>query len=295
MKSWKLLGAVTVAVALTAGACANAPSRDAPRDGGTSAGGIQHPTGPGQLVLRIDVGGGFVMPETTLTQIPPFSLYGDGLAVSPGPQIAIYPGPALPAVVQERLSADAVQAILVAARDAGLFQDRDLTDLGSTGIADAGTTTFTVAAEGRVFTTRVYALAELGARPDGMSPDEFQARQDLIAFQAKVTGLGWLPAGSVSDQRPYQAAGLRLLTSEYRPQDGLQESPLAWPLTPGLGEFGQPFPGAIAGLRCGVVAGSDLGTLLPLVERANQLTPWSSQGARFGLLARPLLPDESGC
>ena len=34
---------------------------------------------------------------------------------------------------------------------------------------------------------------------------------------------------------------------------------------------------------------------MPLVEQANQLTPWTSDGSQYGLLFRPLLPDESGC
>jgi hypothetical protein len=35
--------------------------------------------------------------------------------------------------------------------------------------------------------------------------------------------------------------------------------------------------------------------VLPLAQSANQLTPWRSDGAKFAILFRPLLPDESGC
>jgi len=34
---------------------------------------------------------------------------------------------------------------------------------------------------------------------------------------------------------------------------------------------------------------------MPLAEKANELTPWRSDGAEFQLFFRPLLPDESGC
>ena len=285
----RMLGAV-VAAGLLAGACANATS------GSGAGGGITYPTGGDQLVLRVDVGGGFVAPQTTLTQFPLFSLFGDGLAVSPGAQIEIYPGPALPATVQQRLTPDAIQQILVSARDAGLFESRDFTDLGSVGIADAPTTTFTVVADGRTSTTHVYALGELGQQPGGMSQDEYQARKDLLGFESKVTDLTWLPDGSVSDQGAYQPAGLRVFVGDYQPGQGLTEPPMQWPLSPELADFGQPLPGgAVQGMRCGAVTGADLDTLLPLVEQANQLTPWTSGGSRYGLLFRPLMPDESGC
>ncbi|MFL5680698.1 MAG: hypothetical protein ACJ77B_08860, partial [Chloroflexota bacterium] len=39
--------------------------------------GIQHATGPGDVVLRMEQGGGFVNPEFLLTNGPLFTLYGD--------------------------------------------------------------------------------------------------------------------------------------------------------------------------------------------------------------------------
>ena len=48
-------------------------------------------------------------------------------------------------------------------------------------------------------------------------------------------------------------------------------------------------------MRCGAVAADAATTLLPLAEQANQLTPWTSDGERYALWFRPLLPDESGC
>ena len=53
---------------------------------------------PDDLVLRIDVSGGFLAPGVALTHLPMFSLYGDGRVIREGPQIEIYPQPALPAI-----------------------------------------------------------------------------------------------------------------------------------------------------------------------------------------------------
>jgi len=287
----RLIGAVVLSIGMLAGACANAPTDDGAGDGG----GISYHTGATQVVLRIEQGGGFVPIEYNLTNMPMFSLFGDGLVVIPGAQIEIYPGPALPAMSQMRLTPEAIQLLLQKAVDAGLDVDRDYTDLGSVGIADAPTTTFTLTIDGQVHTTNVYALGLLDTAPDGMNPDEFQARQDLLALQNEAMDLSWLPEGTVSDEGMFAASGLRVFVGDYRPDDALVEPPIDWPLTTGLSTFGDPVPDGPEGMRCGAVTGDDAAVLVPLVNQANQLTPWVSDGTRFGLLLRPLLPDETGC
>jgi hypothetical protein len=291
----KLFGATVLFIGLLGGACANPSAGDGAGDGPTGTGGISHPTGADQVVLRIESGGGFVPVEYNLTNLPIVSLFGDGLLVAPGAQIEIYPGPALPALTQERLSPDGIQQLLQAAIDAGLETDRSYTDLGSVGIADAPITTFTLAVDGQTHTTVVYALGELGTKPDTMSSDEFRARTQLMAFETKASDLGWLAEGSVSEQGTYQPSALRVFSSDYRQDDTLTEPPIAWPLIPGLATFGDPVGSDPGGIRCGAVSADAADTLLSLAERANQLTPWTSEGNRYGLLFRPLLPDESGC
>jgi hypothetical protein len=287
----RLIGAAVLSIGLLASACANATTDDGAGDGG----GISYHTGATQVVLRIERGGGFVPIEYSLTDMPMFSLFGDGLVVIPGAQIEIYPGPALPAMSQMRLTPEAIQLLLQKAVDAGLDVDRDYTDLGSIGIADAPTTTFTLTIDGQVHTTNVYALGMLDTAPDGMDPDEFQARQDLLALQDYAMDLSWLPEGTVSDEGMFEPSGLRVFVGDYRPDDALVEPPIDWPLTPALSAFGDPVQNGPEGMRCGAVTGDDAAVLVPLVNQANQLTPWVSDGTRFGLLLRPLLPDETGC
>jgi hypothetical protein len=93
----------------------------------------------------------------------------------------------------------------------------------------------------------------------------------------------------------YTPTALRIYSGPYQPDPSLTEPPIAWPLTPGLDLFGDSQQGTPGGMRCGTVAGDDAATLMPLVEQANQLTPWTSDGSQYSLLFRPLLPDESGC
>jgi hypothetical protein len=44
-----------------------------------------------------------------------------------------------------------------------------------------------------------------------------------------------------------------------------------------------------------VVKGHDLETMLDAAEEANEFTPWLSDGQRYALILRPLLPNERGC
>jgi hypothetical protein len=255
--------------------------------------GIDHPTGASDLILRVHAGGGFVPVDYTLREIPFFSIYGDGRLVTLGPQIEIYPGPALPNLQVTHISEDGIQAILQAARDAGLFGPDVRYD--HPGIADASTTTFTVVAEGRRHVISGYALG-FDEQPSGLiSEEDAAARRKLNDFQMKLGDLrSWLPAGTVSDEEPFGFDELRIFVRDEPPQDdALPQNELPWPLSPGLADFGAVVPDL--DIRCGSVQGPDLDALLPLAQRANELTPWGNDGHLYGLILRPLLPDESGC
>jgi hypothetical protein len=258
------------------------------------------------MVVRISVGGGFVSPAYTITQLPQFSLMGDGRAITPGAVPEIYPGPAIAPLFAQQFTPDAVQAILSLADTDGLLApDRAFTDLGSVGIADAATTTITVVADGQAHTFSFYALSELGQKkPDHMSQDEFDARTKAQDFTTKVGDLSWLPAGSAANPAPFVPNAVRVFVSDYQADPNLSEPAIAWPLATGLADFGDAMKGTAGGAlntdnglpsRCGAVTGDDFTTLLPLIDQANQLTPWKSDGREYGLLFRPLLPDESGC
>jgi hypothetical protein len=281
--------AAAATVTLISAACADASSTT------SGGGGIEHPTGAGQLVLRVETGGGFTAPEYQLRLLPEFSLYGDGSLITPGPQIEIYPPPALPSVQTQPIAEDGVQAILQAAIDAGVDTDQAMTDMGSTLIADAPTTTFTISVNGATHSFGVYALGILeGDRPQGMSKDEFDARQALSAFVQQLSDLqSWLPAGSLGEMTTYDASGARVYVGDVRHDDQLPQPKIAWPLDPPLASFGEDTG---AGYRCGAVTGADwTDTLQPLAAGANELTPWTSEGVKYGLVFRPLLPDETGC
>jgi hypothetical protein len=258
-------------------------------DGSGSGGGIEHPTGATDLILRIGLEDGFVPVEVNLTRLPGVSLYGDGTLVSEGPVIEIYPGPALPNLLAQRLTEEGIQAILEAAKEAGLT-DGDASYPYAC-VTDMPTTVFTTTADGHTSVVSAYALGFA----DGSCPDvDTEARAKLTDFQAKLGDLSWLPEGSVGAQEPFAFDELRIYVSPYQGDPEMPQEAVAWPLDPALDAFGEP-DATLADTRCGTVSGTDLETLRPLAEGANQLTPWSSGGEKHRLLFRPLLPDESGC
>jgi hypothetical protein len=276
MKPWKATLAV---IGVLAVGCARS----------SASGGTPLPGGSPQLVLRIDLTGGFITPETLLRRVPTIALYDDGRLVLPGPQIEIYPGPALPNLQVRHVSAAGIRAILAAAADAGLLgPDRRL---DAPAIADAPTTVFTVVTDG---VRHVVSVQALGIDPGpGASPGDAEARAKLSAFETKLTTLdSWLPSGSIGPERSFVPDELRFYALSYRPAEDLPQKPHEWP----LGSL-QGLP-ALAGndqVRCGTVSGQALGSVLALAGTANELTPWKADGQRWSMVFRPLLPDESGC
>jgi hypothetical protein len=257
---------------------------------GSSGGGIAHPEGPNELVLRIATGGGFVPVEYKLTVTPEFSLYGDGRVIETGPTIAIYPGPALPNLQTATISEETIQAILEAAREAGLFDPT--IDYGQPGITDVGTTTFTINADGQTYTTDIYALGmEEGA--GGLTMEQQQARAAVSEFRSQMMEL---VAADTADQawEPYQFEALRVYSRAVDPATSpdstdVQPNRIEWPLDDlaTAGEAVQP-----EGYRLVTVTGEDLETLKPLLDEATQITIWESGGKDYNLFFRPLLPDE---
>ncbi len=276
------LSLAILALAAVSGACA-------PGAASRGSGNIEHPTGA-SLVLRVQTGGGFIAPQSTLGQIPEFSMFGDGRIITPGAQPAIYPGPALPNLLVEQVNEDGIQAILEAARRAGLMGPN--ATYHAPCISDQATTTFTLVADGQTHVVSAYALGDSSC--DGA---DTQARAALAAFRARLSDLAsWLPPGSIGEQSAFQPTGMRVYVRPLAPpaDPNLEQPPIDWPLPQPLATFGTPDP-TLPDLRCGVVQGTDLAALLTDADRANQLTPWRSEGREYTLIFRPLLPDERGC
>jgi hypothetical protein len=289
--STRFAGLAASIVTLTLAACSVAGSSPSDSSGPP---GIAYPTGASDLVLRLRYVGGFVAPAAHLVDLPVISVYGDGTVIVPGPQVAIFPGPALPNLQRATISPAGMQILLEAARDAGLLGPDAHYDLG--GIMDASSAEFTVNADGRLHTVSAYALMESGGSPQGPDASVAEARTKLARFQAQLASLEGSLGSELGGWSPYRAERFQLLVSAGAPDNqGLVQQPIAWPLSTPLATFGEALPDLFQGQRCGVVSGADAALLMPLLQKANALTPWTSEDAAYGMTVRPLLPGEEGC
>jgi hypothetical protein len=254
--------------------------------GSSDRGGARTNYAPDEVVLRIELVGGFVPVQTIASRLPMISVYGDGRVITEGPVILIYPGPALPNVLERHIGAPDLNRLVTMAVDAGVGVEADY---GLPGVTDMPSTRFTVATDDGVRTSEVYALEV----DEGLTPAQLDARSKLRDLQAALTDLpGTLGADAAGEETPYEPVTMVALASPFfAPEDGLSQPELAWPgpALPGeaLGTFAQ--------LNCLAVTGSDLAPVLDAAAQANQLTPWVWEGQPWFVTFRPLLPEESSC
>jgi hypothetical protein len=149
------------------------------------AGAIDHPTGATDVILRYDLGGGFVMPSYLASQAPIFTLYGDGTVIFRNP------AQEAPAPIGNvfryapfrtaRLSEEQIQATLQRALVEGGLGTARL-NYENNQVADAPTSTFTIDAGGVRKTVSVYALGlEVDGSADAVSRQAFASLADDLA------------------------------------------------------------------------------------------------------------------
>ena len=273
--------------------------------GGDGDAAISHPDGP-SLVLSITDEGGFVPIEWTVRSLPSFVLLGDGRVIVQGPQILIFPAPILPSLQVRTLTESGIQTILEEIARTELFTD-DLDLRGAAGIvADAPDTVFTLHADGREVTVRVYALGllEPGMEAPGMSAAEVAAHQTLSRLRNSLLSLDTaLPDDVWADAwQQLEPDALRLWIRDATEEPPNPDVPAAqavrdWPVAVDPAAFGVEDPQFGNGTRCGVVEGEEAATWLADLATASEQTRWrDGDGRRWAVIVRPLLPhDERAC
>jgi hypothetical protein len=138
-------------------------------------GAIDHPSGPTDIVLQVEDGGGFVMAGFRAAEAPIFTLYGDGTIIFRNPMLD--PLPSVGAVMPlhpfrtAKLTESQIQDLLAyALGEGGLGIARP--DYPNNQISDASTTVFTLNAGGLTKTVSIYAL---GLELDGMADGQARA------------------------------------------------------------------------------------------------------------------------
>ncbi|TDC82010.1 hypothetical protein E1193_13190 [Micromonospora sp. KC606] len=251
--------------------------------------GAAAPTYPGDaVVLRIEHTGGFVTPADLATRLPTVTVYGDGRMITQGPVVLRYPGPALPNVQVVTLSADEVGRLVERARAAGVGTAGDL---GTPPVTDVPATRFALRGPTGVEETTVEALDVVGPEA-GLSAGQRAAREKLRAFAQSLTDAPAAGGGSAEPSQPYQPTAVAAVAQPWVADAEAGRQPeVVWP---GPALPGAPL-GATTGLSCVTVTGDRVKPLLDAAATANAVTPWVSDGKRWRVTLRPLLPDETDC
>ena len=269
------LALVALPAALLLVACGDSVAVTSTPD--TTVAGIQHPTGPDDVVLQLTVAGGFVPVEQAFGNVPSVTIYGDGTVITPGATTMIFPGPLVGPLFQQTMTEDGLQQVLGAAEAAGLLATPpSYESAGADRMADLPTTELVINAAGGQWTHQAYALSEATDTPE---------RQRLLDF---VTSLGDLTTLAGPDAlgapEPYVADSYRIrATPDPEEPEDVQPTVVAWP---------EPAVDLAAAAECAVAGGP---AVTAAFADATQLTWFTQDGVTYSLLARPLLPGEQGC
>jgi hypothetical protein len=246
-------------------------------------------------IFRVTWDGGFVAPGTILGRLPIIVVYADGRVITQGPQIDIYPGPLMPNLQERTLSADALARLIELAREKDLLKT---IHYEFPGVADLPDTVLEIQLDGATYRVSAYALAEAGVDTGnpGLDAASIEGRAALREFIGALTAV---PASDFLDEEhPYVMTGLRLYAGVAQVVENSEfpgeQPPVAWPLAD-LATAGEPVANPAIDVRCLVIEGEDLATVLPILQGANSLSVFESDGAFFSLIPRPLLPGETGC
>ncbi|TCB98459.1 hypothetical protein E0H26_08760 [Micromonospora zingiberis] len=282
--------AVVPMLLLTSAAC----GQQAGATGAGDSGAPEKSYSADTVVFRMDHTGGFTTPAMLATRLPAISVYGDGRVITQGPVTMAYPGPALPNLQVGKISVGELENLIKTAREAGVGS---VTDLGSPPVADVTSTRFTVFDGTKSEQLEVYALevgtGDLGPGADqGVTAEQQAAREKLRAFAESLTGESG-PLGTAHlDTQAYVPTAVAAVAEAYVANDEtLKQAEVAWP--------GPALPGAELnkdlGLSCVTFTGEQAQQVLAAAGDANAATPWASEGKRWTVTLRPLLPDESDC
>jgi hypothetical protein len=247
------------------------------------------------FLLEVATEGGFINPAASIGAIPRLVVESDGRILTP----AVDAQPVLaPAITVRDVGPAGASAIVDAIKAAGLDAE------ASGGIAaDTGSTVFTVNLDGTEVVSR-FATGGMGGvggpggpgGPGGHEPGASDApgTPGAAAFEllARLTDPTVAWAGTTGSPATFAPAGYRIWVA---PAADAGPSSVPWPLAGDPSAFGGPAAASfgVDGLRSGVVRGTDVAAIAPLLAAAPGTTA-TAAGRSWQVWVRPLLPDELG-
>ena len=259
------------------------------------AGAIEHATGPTDIVVRVNTGGGFVPVEFNLKSLPSYTLYGDGTVIRPvvsGADVAQAPN--VTPLETTKLDEAGIQKLLEQAKSAGLLAPGtvDYGDMGALGVSDMPTTSVTLNAGDVATSHDAYGLLFAPTEPPAgtLTQAQLDARAALRGFVALT-----------EQQDPkaiaYAPTRLAVWVAPALAQPTGDSEPIVWPLATAPSVSDTPGAEGID-FHCSVVEGDDVATLVDAVQKAPAGAQWiaaADRNATFQVVVRALLPDEAGC
>jgi hypothetical protein len=243
---------------------------------------IAVPTGADEFVVRVRYSGGLVANNYDIMRTPSVLITADGRAITPGAVPAIYPGPLLPAFRERTITADGIQAVVVAAQQAQLLGPIPNYEVNPF-VADAADTVVEIHAMGKVFTHVAYALD----MPVPAGTVESEARKRLRTFVQSLTDIAtFVGADQVGPDGPLHASAYRVQANPANPADYGEPKPTVSPWPAGTGVV------LAEATPCVEASAAQVGAVL---EAANQLSMYTEAGATYILLAAPVLPGDNAC
>jgi len=253
-------------------------------------GSVEHATGPADLVLRVEEGGGFVAPGFLVTEGPLFSLYGNGTVIfrdatanppEPVGNVSFNTPYQIAKLTEQQIQTLVTFAIGLG----GLAVSRANYQLP---VADAPTTTFTLTAAGITKTTSVNGLGLGIDMPPG--PDSAILAQ-LSALRSRLVDFG----NDIVGEQPWAPDRYRGILT---PLEGQAQGPVSrWPWTTiQPSDFVAPADPNVASFPRRTLLPADVAILgLAHVEGgARGIFLSGPDGKTYELALRPLLPDEKG-
>lgn len=245
------------------------------------AGGIEHPTGAADVILRYGYVGGFVRPGDAFVDVPNALISGDGRLIQPGVTTMQFPGPLLPALQVRTITEEAIQTILAAADAANLLAPPP--DYSAeTNVTDAADTRLELNAKGGSFVHQAPALGY-------QDPAETKVRVVLHGFTIGLDDIETLVGkANLGDPEPLVAETYRFqarpLTAEELAGYTADPKPtqVPWPT-----DLGVTLAGA---LDCAEIDAAKAGTLF---SDANQLTFFVEDDTTYMVAAVAVLPGDT--
>jgi hypothetical protein len=251
------------------------------------AGGIDHPTGATDVILQMEMGGGFVPIGAVVTQAPTFTLYGDGTFIlrpleDPDRPDMFRDG--LPRFLQGTMTDEYVQALLAQALGPGRLLDAR--DNYPTQCADCDSTFFTVDAAGVSRTVQVDGLGAFeDDGPDAAERRAFaQLRETIFGLEQRAR------SGELGEVVIYDAELYRVTLMETFGDPPVE--PVEWPW-PDMAPDDFASVGDNQFLQA-VMSRQDIELLLE-VPSGGHMGQWveAPDGTLWDVGVRPLLPHET--